>query len=129
MEDFHDIKIIGFAEELVRASEKGEDFKLMPLQLSGIPPTGWASLLEWRYAQSHPGIKRSVKVEGAHIYVDCVPEELALILEELKPMVAATNADHRSSIAQQRQLLDDAQGKSASDKERVEAVKKKLKFD
>ena len=129
MEDFQDLKIIGFAEELVRASGKGKDFKLMPLQLSAIPPTGWASLLEWRYAQSHPGIKRSIKVEGAHIYVDCVPEELALILEELKPMVTATNADHRSSIAQQRQLLDQAQGKAASDQERVEAVKKKLKFD
>lgn len=129
MEDFQDLKIVGFSEELVRESERGKDFKLMPLQLSGIPPPGWASLLEWRYAQSHPGIKRSIKVEGAHIYVDCVPEELPVILEELKPMVAAANADHRSSIEQQRQLLDQAQGKVASDKERVDTVKKKLKFE
>jgi hypothetical protein len=129
MEDFRDLKIVGFSEEFVRASGKGENFKLMPLRLSGVPPPEWPSLLEWRYAQSHPGIKRSIKVEGIHVYVDCVPEELALILEELKPMVTATNADYRSSIAQQRQLLEDAQGKTASDKERVEAVKKKLQFD
>jgi hypothetical protein len=128
MEDFQDLKIIGFSEPLVRASGKGKDFKLMPLQLSGHPPMQWASLLEWRYAQSHSGNKRSVKVEGAHIYVDCVPEELSQILEDLKPMVAATNADHRSFIAQQQELLEQME-REASEKERLEAVKKTLKFD
>ena len=101
----------------------------MPLQLSARPPLEWGPLLEAQYEHSPAGKKRTIKVVGAYIYVDCVPEELAAILEDLKPMVSQTNEAYRADLARQAAQRQKAETDAAAEKPRLEGVKKGLKFD
>jgi hypothetical protein len=126
---FEDLKIVSYDPAKVRASRHGGGLRQMPLLLSGSPPAGWAPLLESEYANSLSGNKRSISVEGLYIYVDCVPEELAAILEDLKPMVSKTNEEYKAEQVRlaARQKIRDAE--AAAVKQRLEHVKGKLKFD
>ena len=101
----------------------------MPLQLSARPPLEWGPLLEARYAHSFSGNEWTIKVVGASIYVDCVPEELAAILEDLKPMVSRTNEAYRADLARQAAQRQKAETDDVAERQRLEEIKKSLKFD
>ena len=63
------------------------------------------------------------------IYVDCVPEELAAILADLKPIVSQTNEAYRADLARQAAQRQKAETDAVAEKQRLEDVKKGLKFD
>ncbi len=128
-DQFNDLKIVGFDPARVTSSQQGAGMRQMPLQLSARPPLEWGPLLEARYEHSFSGNKRTIKVLGAYIYVDCVPEELAAILEDLKPMVSQTNEAYRADLARQAAQRQKAETDAAVEKQRLEDVKKGLKFD
>ena len=86
-------------------------------------------MLEARYAQSLSGNKRSIKVQGGSIYVDCVPEELPAILEDLKPMVLQTNEEYRAEQVRLALQRETSEGTASAVKQRLEDVKKLLNFD
>jgi hypothetical protein len=86
-------------------------------------------LLEARYEHSFSGNKRTIRVVGAYIYADCVPEELSAILEDLKPIVSQTNEAYRADLARQAAQRQKAETDAAAEKQRLEDVKKGLKFD
>jgi len=128
-DQFNDLKIVGFDPARVTSSQQGAGMRQMPLQLSARPPLEWGPLLEARYEHSFSGDKRTIKVIGAYIYVDCVPEELAAILEDLKPMVSQTNEAYRADLARQAAQRQKAETDAVAEKQRLEDVKKGLKFD
>jgi hypothetical protein len=128
-DQFNDLKIVGYDPARVRSSQQAAEMRQMPLQLSARPPMGWGPLLEARYEHSFSGNKRTIKVEGAYIYADCVPEELAAILEDLKPMVSQTNETYRADLARQAAQQQKAETDAVAEKQRLEDVKKGLKFD
>ncbi len=92
-------------------------------------PLEWGPLLEARYEHTFSGNKRTIKIVGAYIYVDCVPEELAAILEDLKPIVSQTNEAYRADLARQAAQRQKAETDAVAEKQRLEDVKKGLKFD
>ncbi len=126
---FNDLKIVGYDPARVRSSQKGAGMRQMPLQLSERPPVEWGPLLEARYEHSFSGNKPTIKVEGAYIYADCIPEELAAILEDLKPIVSQTNEAYRADLARQVTQRQKAETDAVAEKQRLEDVKKGLKFD
>jgi hypothetical protein len=132
-DQFNDLKIVGFDPARVTSSQQGAGMRRMPLQLSERPPLDWGPLLEARYEHSFSGNKRTnkrtIKVVGAYIYADCVPEELAAILEDLKPMVSQTNEAYRADLARQAAQRQKAETDAVAEKQRLEEVKKGLKFD
>jgi hypothetical protein len=99
----------------------------MPLQLSSTAPPGWASLLEAKCEKNWS--QRSISVGGVYIYVDCVPEELNAILQDLKPMVATTNGEYREVLARQEHFRDEADKEVRAEKARLEYIKRNLNFD
>lgn len=128
-DQFNDLKIVGFDPARVTSSQQGAGMRQMPLQLSARPPLEWGPLLEARYEHSFSGNKRTIKVVGAYIYADCVPEELAEILEDLKTMVSQTNEAYRADLARQAAQRQKAETDAVAEKQRLEDVKKGLKFD
>jgi hypothetical protein len=128
-DQFNDLKIVGFDPARVTSSQQGGEMRQMPLQLSARPPLEWGPLLEARYEHSFSGNKPTIKVVGASIYVDCVPEELAAILEDLKPMVSQTNEAYRADLARRAAQRQKAETDAVAEKQRLEDVKKGLKFD
>ena len=128
-DQFTDLKIVGFDPARVTSSQQGAAMRQMPLQLSARPPLEWGPLLEARYEHSFSGNGRTVKVIGASIYVDCVPEDLAVILEDLKSIVSQTNEAYRADLARQAAQWEKAETDAVAEKQRLEDIKKGLKFD
>ena len=126
---FNDLKIVGFDPARVTSSQQGAEMRQMPLQLSARPPLEWGPLLEAQYEHSFSGNKRTIQVVGASIYVDCVPEELAAILEELKLMVSHTNEAYRANLARQAAQRQKAETDAVAERQRLEEIKKSLKVD
>jgi hypothetical protein len=130
MDKFQDLKIVGFEERSVRPSNRAAGLRQMPLLLSSTAPPGWASLLEAKCERNWSQNKRrSISVGGVYIYVDCVPEELNAILQDLKPMVATTNGEYREVLARQEHFRDQADKEAGAEKARLEYIKKNLNFD
>jgi hypothetical protein len=128
-DQFNDLKIVAYDPSRVRSSQQAAEMRQMPLQLSERPPVEWGPLLERQYEHSSSGNKRTIKVEGAYIYADCVPEELAAILEDLKPIVSQTNEAYRAELARRAAQRQKAETDAVAEKQRLEDVKKGLKFD
>jgi hypothetical protein len=128
-DQFNDLKIVGFDPARVTSSQQGTEMRQMPLQLSARPPLEWGPLFEARYEHSFSGNKRTIRVVGAYIYVDCVPEDLAAVLEDLKPIVSQTNEAYRADLARQTAQRQKAETDAVAEKQRLEDVKKGLKFD
>ncbi len=128
-DEFQDLKLVKFEDSMVQPSQKGPGLMRMPLALSSNPPQGWGPMLEWKCKARLSGNRRTISVEGAYVFVDCAPIELNGILQELKPMVAATNDDYKADQARQEKQRGEQITKEAVEKEQLKNLKNNLKFD
>jgi hypothetical protein len=89
---FDKIRITDLDIDLTQASQEASGFRRLYLKLSREPPPEWVKTFEQeRRFPPHP-IWRNAWVVGAHIVIDCVPEELEQFgLNHLKEDVANAN--------------------------------------
>jgi len=129
-ESFEKIRITDLDADMTQSSQEGPGFQHLYLKLSGEPPAEWVRLFEQeRRFPRHPKW-RNAWVEGAHIVIDCVPEELEQFgLNHLKEDVANANDKFLESIARNdADNLRQLQEKQAARK-RLAELRVKLKFD
>lgn len=130
MTTFEDIKIVGLDVDLTQPSRKAPGLRLMHLRLSESPPPEWVQLFQQERRFPRHTMWRHASVEGGHIVVDCVPEELEQHhLKDLKRDVANSNDKYRQWL--ERRDAADAQQRDAGQKERerLERLRSKLDFD
>jgi hypothetical protein len=127
---FDEIRITDLDSDLTQTSPEASGFRRLYLKLSREPPPEWVKTFEQeRRFPPHP-IWRKSGVVGAHIVIDCVPEEVEQFgLNHLKEDVANVNNKFLESSA--RKDADDLrqfQEKEATRKQ-LEELRAKLKFD
>ena len=129
-EPFEEIRITDLDIDLTRPSQEAPGFQRLYLKLSGEPPPEWVRIFEQaRRFPARPNWRKAWVV-GAHIVIECIPEELEQAhLNHLKEDVANTNkkfleSNARSDAENLRQLDD----KEATRKQLME-LRGKLKFD
>jgi hypothetical protein len=129
-EQFDKIRITDLDIDLSQVSQGSSGLRRLYLKLSGEPPPEWVKAFEQeRRFPRHP-VWRNAWVIGAHIVIDCVPEELEQFgLNHLKEDVTNVNNSFLASSA--RNEADDLrqfQEKEATRKQ-LEELRAKLKFD
>ena len=127
---FEKICITDLDIDLTQTSQEASGFRRLYLKLSGEPPPEWVKIFEQeRRFPLHP-IWRNAWIVGAHIVIDCVPEELEQFgLNHLKEDVANANNKFLQWVAQSdAENLRQFQEKEAT-RRQLEELKVKLKFD
>jgi hypothetical protein len=91
-ETFEEIRITDLDVDLTQPSHEAPGFRRLYLKLSAEPPPEWVLMFEQeRRFPRHP-TWRNAWVVGAHIVVECLPEELQQFqLNHLKEDVANAN--------------------------------------
>ena len=127
---FDKIRITDLDIDLSQMSQGSSGLRRLYLKLSGEPPPEWVKAFEQERRFPRRPIWRNAWVIGAHIVIECVPEELEQFgLNHLKEDVANANNEFLESSAQ-----DDADNlrqfqKKEATRKQLEELRAKLKFD
>lgn len=125
---FQKIQIIGFNEAASNSSGRGSLMN-MHLELSASPAMQWLDLFDQNWKQHFYMLKRHVNVSGAELIVECMPDELQGHIDELKKVVAETNAQFNKMIADDQKSIADAQAADEERRRKLAELKGNLKFD
>ena len=128
-EPFEEIRITDFDVALTRPSQEAPGFQRLYLKLSQEPPRQWVKIFEQeRRFPRHP-VWRKAWVVGAHIVVECVPEELEQFqLNHLKEDVANTNTKFLQWAANNNAEILLQLREQAEVRKQMEQLRTKLKF-
>ena len=127
---FEQVRITDLDIDLTQTSQEASGLWRLYLKLSGEPPPEWVKIFEQqRRFPRHP-IWRNAWIVGAHIVIDCVPEELEQFgLNHLKEDVA--NANNKFLELSARNDADNLRRfqEKATTRKRLEELRLRLKFD
>jgi hypothetical protein len=127
---FTDIRITGLNADATEQSPTAPGLRLMYLSLSEAPPDVWCQIFAAERQFPRHSMWRRAWTDGASIVVDCVPEELEQHhLRDVKEDVANSNAKFRDFLTQEARRTEAAQQAEQRERDRIEEVKKRLKFD
>lgn len=130
MGDFIDITIVDLDTSRTRASDKGAAMKILSLKLSATPPPKWSEFFDEIRKFPRHTLWRRAWIEGKHIAIDCVPEELETDhLSDLKNDVAEANQRmheylQRVGREEERDVVNEEKVR-----QNLENLRKKLNFD
>jgi len=129
-ESFEQIRISDADIDLTQTSQEASGLRRLYLKLSGEPPPEWVEIFEKKRRFPRDPIWRNAWVVGAHIVIDCVPEELEQSgLNHLKEDVTNANSEFlESSARHDAENLRQFEKKEATRKQ-LEELRAKLKFD
>ena len=129
-ESFEQIRITDLDIDLTQTSQEASGFRRLYLKLSGEPPPEWVKIFEKeRRFPRHP-IWRNAWVVGAHIVIDCVPEELEQFgLNHLKEDVANANNEVFGVERPKRCRQPATVREKEATRKQLEELRAKLKFD
>jgi hypothetical protein len=127
---FEQIRISDLDTDLSQMFQGESGFQRLYLKLSGEPPPEWVKTFERKRRFPRHPIWRNAWVVGAHIVIDCSPEELEQFgLNHLKEDVADANSEFlESSARHEADNLRQFERKEATRKQ-LEELRAKLKFD
>jgi hypothetical protein len=129
-EPFEKIRIIDLDVDLTQPSHEAPCFQRLYLKLSGEPPREWVNIFEQKRRFPHHPIWRKAWIVGAHIVVECVPEELEQSqLNHLKEDVADANKDFLEWVAKNDAEILGQLRERAVVREKLQKLRTKLKFD
>jgi len=129
-EPFEKIRIIDLELDLTQPSHEAPGFRRLYLKLSGEPPPEWVKLFEQKRRFPRRPRWRKAWIVGAHIVVECVPEELEQFqLNHLKEDVADANKDFLEWAAKNEAEIIGQLRVRAVAREQLEKLRTKLKFD
>ena len=124
------IRITDLDVGLTQPSQEAPGFRRLYLKLSEEPPPEWIRIFEQERRFPSLRVWRNAWVVGAHIVVECVPEELEQSqLNHLKEDVATANKKFSEWTARNNaETLQRLQERAATRKQ-LEELRGKLKFD
>ena len=127
---FDKIRITDLDIDLTQTSQEASGLQRLYPKLSGEPPPEWVKIFEEKRRFPRHPVWRNAWVVGAHIVIDCVPEELEQSgLNHLKEDVTNANNEFlESSARHDAENLREFQDKEATRKQ-LEGLRAKLKFD
>jgi hypothetical protein len=129
-EPFEEIRIIGLDVDLTQPSQEAPGFRRLYLKLSEEPPPEWVKIFEQERRVPSHRVWRSAWVVGAHIVVECVPEDLEQSqLNHLKEDVANTNRKFSECAATKRAEILHQLRERAEVRKQLEKLRGRLKFD
>ena len=129
-ESFEEIRINDLDADLTQPSQEAPGFRRLYLKLSEGPPPEWGKVFEQERRFPSHRIWRNAWVVGAHIVIDCVPEELEQSgLNHLKEDV--TNANNELLELSARHDAENLRQfeKEEATRKQLEELRAKLKFD
>jgi len=129
-DSFTDIAIIGLDVDATKPSQAASGLRHMYLQLSVEPPSEWQQLFDQERRFPRHSMWREAWVEGRHIVVDCVPEEIERYhLRDLNEDVAKANEKYRDYLGKVARAQQQQQQAEQKEKSRLDGLKSRLKFD
>ena len=124
------IRIIDLDVALTEPSQEAPGFQRLFLRLSEAPSPGWIKIFEQERRFPAHQIWRNAWVAGAHIVVECIPEELKQShLNHLKEDVATTNTKFAEWTARNNEEMLDELQKQAVARAQLEKLRSTLRFD
>lgn len=129
-EPFSDIRITGLDVNSTQPSQQDAAMRLLHLYLSALPPPNWVRLFAQRRQQARHSMWRRAWIEGSHIVLDCVPEELEQFhLTDLKDDVRNCNAKYRQWDKEMALAAAAKHRADLQDKLRLQIIAARLNFD
>ena len=122
------IRITGMDDKASGNSGEGA-LKRIVLLLSDTAPGPWAPMFERAWDSHFYMKKRRVTARGNTLTVNCASDELQDLINELKKVVAATNAAYNERVADDLRRQEEKQAKAAEDRQALKDLKDRLKFD
>jgi hypothetical protein len=127
---FEEIRITDLDVDLTQPSQEARGFRRLYLKLSGEPPPEWVRIFEQERRFPRDRIWRNAWVIGAHIVVECIPEELEQShLNHLKEDAANANKKFSEWAAKNDAEILQQLREQAAAREQLEMLRSKLSFD
>jgi hypothetical protein len=127
---FTEIRIVDLEVERTEQSPTASGLRLMHLSLSANPPDEWTQIFDQERGFARHTMWREARIEGRHIVVDCLPEELEQYhLRDLKQDVATTNGKYREWLVRRDEIAAREAEQKKAELERLRSVKAGLNFD
>ena len=129
-EPFEKLRITDLDVDLTQPSQEAPGFRRLYLKLSEEPPPEWVKIFEQERRFPSHRVWRNAWVVGAHIVVECLPEELEQCqLNHLKEEVAAVNKKFSEWTAERQvenmRLLQEQEAA----RKQLDKLRTKLRFD
>lgn len=126
---FEDIRIIGLDEDRTFKPDTGKALFHMYLRLSGEPATEWEQIFEVERRFPRHSMWRKAWVEGNHIIVHCVPDELEKYhLNDLKQDVKNANTKFRDYLTELAQSEEQERARGQRETNQIHDLKQRLDF-
>ena len=127
---FEEIRITDLDVDLTQPSQQAPGFRRLYLKLSEEPQPEWVKIFEQERRFPSHRVWRNAWVVGAHIVVECLPEELEQYqLNHLKEDVATVNKKF-SEWAVERQAVNIRQlQEQEAARKQLDKLRTKLRFD
>ena len=125
-----DLRIVGLDADKTQPSHRASGLRHIYLRLSSHPPAVWAKCFAQSREFPRHSMWRKCWIEGSHIVVDCVPEEIERYhLQDLKQDVEVANRDYRQWLAQREAAERRKQEAATAEQARIAGMAARLKFD
>ena len=127
---FEEIRITDLDVDLTQPSDEAPGFRRLYLKLSERPSPEWVKIFEQERRFPAHRTWRNAWVVGAHIVVECIPEELEQAhLNHLKQDVATVNQKFAEwTVRNKEETLQQLQ-KQAVLREQLAQLRSRLRFD
>ena len=130
MEIFNDIRLVGLDTKLTMPSPSASGMNLVYFNLSAVPPPGWANIFSQKREFPRHNMWRHAHVEGDHIVVDCVLDEIERYhLNDIKTDVVNSNQKYRQLLAQRERHQQQAQAAREKAQAEIDELANRLNFD
>ena len=127
---FTDIRIIRLDTGATQQSPTAPGLRHMYLSLSERPPRVWSQIFNAERQFARHSMWRRAWIQGNYIVVDCVPEELEKYhLNDLKQDVGSSNAKFREFLTKKARGAEAAGQAAQEERDHIESLSKRLKFD
>ena len=127
---FEEIRITDLDVDLTQPSQEAPGFRRLYLKLSKEPSPEWVKIFEQERRFPPHQIWRKAWVLGAHIVVECFPEELEQFqLNHLKEDVATVNRKFSECAATKKAEILQQLREREEVRKQLEELRAKLKFD
>ena len=128
MSEFQDIKIVDMDAEASGNSGEGA-LKRIVLRLSNHAPGAWTAMFNDAWKNHIFMHKRNASAMGNSLTVICMPNELQGLIPELNAVVAQTNSAFKQRASEESARAAESLRKAAEDRQALQDLKGKLKFD
>ncbi len=127
---FDDIQITELDAESSYKPDPSTDLYNVHVKLSRVPPYDWAAIFAAERKFPRHSMWRRAWIEGAHIIIHCVPEELELYhMRDLFTDVGNSNERYREHLTQLAQREAAERDRFDQQRESLQTLRKRLGFD